>query len=488
MIGKQFINNQWINGNGERFSSENPSTQQILWQGNGADSEQVRQAVAAAKTAFITWAQYSVAERLMYLEQFNRVLGEQKTVLAQTISDETGKPKWEAITEVDAMLGKLGISVQAYQERCQEQEDVLPAGRSRLTHKPHGVLGIIGPFNFPGHLPNGHIIPALLAGNTVVFKPSELTPLVAEKLIALWEQAKLPTGVINLIQGGRSSAVALSQHSEVQGILFTGSYATGEKITQALVAQPNKILALEMGGNNPLIVHNITNIQAGVYQTLLSAYMTSGQRCTCARRLIVTRGAQGEKFVAALQETIPKISVGIPSSLPEPFMGPVISNEAADMIIRAYDALKNNGAEVMVPLKRLDPDKPLLSPGLLEVTSLQNRADEEIFGPLLQLIWVEDFAAALQEANATEYGLSAGLLSEDEQSYHQFLISSRAGIVNWNKPLTGASGRAPFGGVGKSGNYRPSAYYAADYCAYPVASMEDTQLKLPDKLLPGIIL
>lgn len=485
MRGSCFIDGQWVVGKGSDFISLNPATGETLWQGHQASSEQVHEAVAAAQTAFRTWSTFSLEQRISVLQRFTTELEKHKDEFADLISQETGKPLWEALTEVNAMLGKTAISIEAYEDRCRLRKQEIPTGNSVVRHKPHGVLSVLGPFNFPGHLPNGHIIPALLAGNTVVFKPSELTPAVAEKTVEYWEQAGLPNGILNVVHGDGAIAQALLAHSGVRGVLFTGSFKTGQKIARVLVDQPDKILALEMGGNNPLVVHNVTELNAAVYHTLQSGYITSGQRCTCARRLIVTEGKQGEAFVAALLEGIKNIQFGLPSSRPEPFMGTVISNQAADGIVFAYDQLVSLGARVLVPLQRVDNQLPLLSPALLDV-SKSTRLDEEIFGPVLQLIWAKDFETALREANQTAYGLSAGLLCEDENLYQQFLQETRAGIVNWNKPLTGASSKAPFGGVGQSGNYRPSAYYAADYCAYPVASLEDNRLQLPSNLLPGV--
>lgn len=355
-----------------------------------------------------------------------------------------------------------------------------------VRHRPHGVVAVFGPFNFPGHLPNGHIVPALLAGNTVVFKPSELTPLVAQKTVACWQAAGLPPGVINLIQGGRETGSSLAAHPAIDGLFFTGSPATGKALHRQFAGQPGKILALEMGGNNPLVVYGVSDLEAAAYHTIQSAFLSAGQRCTCARRLIVPEGAEGDRYIERLCQMMGTLRIGPYTDCPEPFMGPMINNQAAERLLDTQASLVAKGGKALVPMRRLKEGLPFLSPGLMEVTAVIERPDVEAFGPLLQLIRCEDFSAAIEEANRTAYGLSAGLFSDYAELFDTFYRQIRAGIVNWNRPLTGASSAAPFGGVGDSGNHRPSAYYAADYCAYPVASLEADQLTLPATLSPGI--
>jgi succinylglutamic semialdehyde dehydrogenase len=488
MNGRNFIGGRWIEGLGRDFTSENPATGEVIWCGCSADSEQINKAVHCAKSALSSWSEFPLEKRIGYLERFCEELKKNRLLLSTTIASETGKPLWESDTEVCAMINKLPISIKAYHDRCQARSQTTSSGVSVTRHRPHGVIAVLGPFNFPGHLPNGHIIPALLAGNTVVFKPSDLTPWVAEKIFACWEQVGLPEGVINLIQGGRETGEILSKHPDLNGLIFTGSFKTGHVLASVFAEKPEKILALEMGGNNPLVVHDVCDIKAAALQVIQSAYMTAGQRCTCARRLIITRGWNGEALIKELIKMINMLQIGPYTNQPEPFMGPLISNAAADHIITAYDLLIHEGAKPLTPLNRIHENLPFLTPGLLDVSAVKVHMDEEIFGPLLQVMWVDDFESALLEANKTVYGLAAGLLCDNEEQYRHFRHKIKAGIINWNHSLTGASSSAPFGGLGHSGNHRPSAYYAADYCAYPVASLEENTLKMPDNLPPGILL
>jgi succinylglutamic semialdehyde dehydrogenase len=387
------------------------------------------------------------------------------------ISRATGKPLWDAATEVGAIIGKAELSVRAYGERTPTREASAGAFTARISHHPHGVMAVLGPFNFPGHLPNGHIMPALIAGNTVVFKPSEQTPEVAEVMVRAWVEAGAPAGVVGLVHGARAPAQALVVHGGVDGVLFTGGVPAGRAIHAALAGQPEKIVALELGGNNPLVVWDATDLDAAARIVVKSAYITSGQRCTCARRLIVRTGAQGDAMVAALTHAIDQIVVGQPDAISQPFIGPLISEKAADAVIATQAGWLNAGGEAIRETRRLSLGPAFLSPGLIDVTAINARRDEEVFGPLLQVIRVPDFDAALVEANNTKFGLAAGLISDDEELFDRFETEVRAGVLNWNRQTTGASGAAPFGGVGQSGNHRPAGYYAADYSAWPMASL-----------------
>lgn len=483
-----YVNGVWTVGAGDQLISTNPATNTEIWRGHAASPEQCLEAISAARAAFIAWSELSFENRLNHLHKFVQELTTQQAELALILSQETGKPLWESKTELSAMLGKLEITKQAYLDRCKENIKDMQGVTSITRHKPHGVVLVLGPFNFPGHLPNGHIMPALLAGNTIVFKPSELTPNFSVSMMQCWHAAGLPAGVINMVQGVGKIGQFLVENPDIDGIFFTGSSTTGFKIQASILEHPNRILALEMGGNNPLVVHKPADIDAAVYNTIQSAYITAGQRCSCARRLIVTRNTIGEQFVKRLVDVINKIKVGPYTEQPEPFMGAVISNAAADQILQAYQKLVGLGAEILVPIKRNVENCAILTPGLIDVTNIKIQIDEEIFGPLLRLTWVDNLEAAIREANSTKYGLSAGILCAEQDDYLQFYQKIRAGIVNWNRPITGASSAAPFGGIGKSGNHRPSAYYAADYCAYPVASLEEAHLHLPTILSPGIVL
>ncbi|MFT0633334.1 succinylglutamate-semialdehyde dehydrogenase [Pseudomonas sihuiensis] len=487
-MNTHYIAGQWQPGQGESLQSLDPVSQAVLWQGQGATAAQVDAAVAAARGAFSLWAAHSLDGRIAVLERFAACLKSRADEVARAIGEETGKPLWEAATEVNSMVGKVAISIQSYRERTGEKSGPLGDATAVLRHKPHGVVAVFGPYNFPGHLPNGHIVPALLAGNCVLFKPSELTPKVAELTVKCWIEAGLPEGVLSLLQGGRETGVALAGHPGIDGLFFTGSSRTGNLLHTQFAGRPDKILALEMGGNNPLIVDQVADVDAAVYTIVQSAFISAGQRCTCARRLLVPQGEWGDALLARLVQVAGQIKVGRFDEQPAPFMGSVISLQAAAQLMQAQQDLLAGGATALLAMTQPQDGAALLTPGILDVTAVNDRPDEEFFGPLLQVIRYDNFEAAIAEANATAYGLAAGLLSDSRARFEQFWLHSRAGIVNWNKQLTGAASTAPFGGIGASGNHRASAYYAADYCAYPVAGLESESLALPATLTPGVTL
>ncbi|WKB53422.1 succinylglutamate-semialdehyde dehydrogenase [Eleftheria terrae] len=473
-------------GGGRPLASICPATDEAVWRGFEAGSAEVAAACEAARRAFAGWSRRPVDERIAVLQRYKTELNQAAETLAVQIARAVGKPLWEARTEVTTMVNKVDISIQAWRERTGERRTEGADGASLLSHRPHGVMAVLGPYNFPGHLPNGHIVPALLAGNTVVFKPSEYAPGVGLLMAECWHRAGLPAGVLNVVNGGRETGAALTAHAEVDGVLFTGSFQGGAAISRQFAGQPQKLLALEMGGNNPLVAWDVADTEAAVHHIVMSAWVSAGQRCTCARRLIVPDDARGERLVARLVEVAQAIAVGPWNAQPQPFMGPVVSTRvAADLLVR-QQALVELGARVLLEMRAAQPGSALLSPGVLDVSGLQGLPDEEIFGPLLQVQRVADFDAALAAANHTSYGLAAGLLSDDEALWQRFWTEVRAGVVNWNKPTTGAASSAPFGGVGRSGNHRPSAYYAADYCAWPVAGMTAPRASLPAKPAPGL--
>ncbi|EKO3627981.1 succinylglutamate-semialdehyde dehydrogenase [Vibrio metschnikovii] len=483
----QWIAGQWIAGQGETLSSISPYDDQVIWQGKSATTEQVEQAITAARQAFISWKNRPFAEREQIVLAFAEQVKANSEKIAEVIAKETGKPLWETRTEAAAMAGKIAISIRAYHERTGLQQREVAGNTIVLRHRPLGVMAVFGPYNFPAHLPNGHIVPALLAGNTVVFKPSEQTPWTGELAMQLWQAAGLPDGVLNLVQGAKETGIALAQSKNIDGLLFTGSANTGHLLHRQFAGQPDKMLALEMGGNNPMVIsEHYGDIDAAVYTIIQSAFISAGQRCTCARRLYLPEGEKGDKLLDKLLKATEQLRIDQPFADPAPFMGPQISRAAAEFILTAQANLQALGGKSLLTAKA--QQAAFVTPGIIDVTAINDLPDEEYFGPLLQVIRYQTLPQAVALANNTRFGLSAGLVSTDDQEWQYFIDHIRAGIVNRNRQLTGASGDAPFGGPGASGNLRPSAFYAADYCAYPMASMEGQTTELPATLSPGVVL
>ena len=461
-----------------RMASElvsiDPATGEQIWSGPVGDANAE---VAAARAAWAGWAAHSVAYRIEAVRRFANVVRKNEQDFASLIARETGKPFWEAKTEVAAVINKVEISIDAFAERTpQRRLEAALGNKIAVRHKPHGVLAVLGPYNFPAHLPNGHIVPALIAGNAVVFKPSEKTPATGAFLVNCFHEAGIPEGAVRLLIGGPEQGKALASEPGIDGLLFTGSARAGMSLHRQFADMPHKILALELGGNNPLVVWQAKDIEAAAAIVIQSAYLSAGQRCTAARRLIVEDGKHAE-LLDAVQSLIGRIIVDHPFAEPQPFMGPVIDNPSADHVQEQWLGLMMKGGK---PLNRLDRpfvERPYLTPALIDVSSVKDRPDEEIFGPVLQLIRVKDFDAAIDEANATRFGLAASLVGGTPELYDKFWANVRAGVINWNKPTNGAPSNAPFGGIGLSGNHRPSAFYVADYCAYPVTSSEADNIR-----------
>ena len=449
-----------------------PATGKELWRGKPGN---VAAAVDRARRAWPAWAAQPLATRIELVRRFANEVRKDAERLADTIARETDKPLWEARTEVESVVAKVDISVTAYAERTgQKKLDSALQGTAAVRHKPHGVMAVLGPYNFPAHLPNGHIVPALIAGNAVIFKPSEKTPATAERLMACFNRAGISAAVAQLLIGGPQEGQELVAHPGIDGVLFTGSARAGIAINKKLATNPGKIVALEMGGNNPIVVMDTPKIADAAVLIVQSAFTSAGQRCTAARRLIV-KDSMYDALISEVKTLTSRIIIGEPFADPAPFMGPVIDNDAADQLVESFLYFLSNGGKAIRHMTRPDDTLPFLTPGIIDLTNLADRPDVELFGPLLQVVRVNDLEEGIAEANRTRFGLSASLIGGSPQDYSRFWANVRAGVINWNRPTNGASSKAPFGGLGLSGNHRPSAYYAADYCAYPVASTEMEQ-------------
>ena len=464
-----FINGQWHGGQGIALESLDPAYGRATWSGGSASEEQVSEAFYAARCGFEIWSQKSFAYRAKCVQCFAELADKARDKMAELISRETGKLLWDSQTEAAALVGKVDISLQAYEQRTGQTVQDMAFGQATLSHHPHGVMAVFGPYNFPAHLPNGQILPALLAGNSVVFKPSEFTPAVGKFLIELYAQAGFPDGVINLLQGGREVGGAMLAQNDLNGVLFTGSAQTGAYIHKYFGGRPDIVLALEMGGNNPLVVWDVTDIEAAIHLIIHSAYVSSGQRCTCARRLIIRDDATGQALTDALCTLIDKISVGAWDAKDQAMLGPLINADVAALVCAKAATLVDCGAKPLIECKIARQGSAFVYPGLYDVTAC-DVPDEEIFGPVLQLIRVSSWQEAIRTANATRFGLAAGLISDHQSLWQDFCQKIRAGVVNFNRPTTGAVSSLPFGGLGASGNHQPGAYYAADICAWPMAS------------------
>lgn len=480
------INGVWEDGCGENWERVSPVDESITAHGNFASLEQLNAAMQASRIAFPTWRQLPLDERMQLIQRYAHYLNEHRTEIARSITMESGKPLWESDLEVTTSVNKVQLSIDALLKRRWTTTEGSGETFSAIRYHPIGTLVVLGPFNLPLHLPGAHLIPALLAGNCVLFKPSEKTPTVAEHIAKAMTFAGLPDGVFQLLHGGASLASAAVDHPLTNGVLFTGSQAVGTEIHKKLGGKPEVLVVLEMGGNNALVVDRVEDHRAAIQTIIQSAWLTSGQRCTCARRLLMIDSPSNRTMLMELLSAVQKIRVGNPLDPNQPFMGALVSPEAASSIVNAEFQLLREGGKLLHCTRAVDNNAAMLTPSIVDVSNSKSLADCEYFGPMLTVRFVKDLPEATEIANATRFGLSAGLLSDDLEAFRYFISRINAGIVNWNSPTTGASGKMPFGGLGASGNYRPSGYFAADYCSSPIASIEKHHLSLTNDTPKGL--
>ncbi|MCX7978235.1 MAG: succinylglutamate-semialdehyde dehydrogenase [Bdellovibrionaceae bacterium] len=452
--------------------------------------EHVQKAVSAAKEAFLPWARLPFEERKAHLLKLKDVFEKNLELIAEIISRDTGKPLWDSTTEAKALASKIEITINHSMRLIREERisNALPGVDGVIRFKPRGVMAVLGPFNFPMHLPNGHIIPALLVGNTVVFKPSEQTPSAGQFYAELIEKAGLPAGVFNLVQGDGETGRQLACSENVDGVLFTGSYDVGLKIKQETLTHYWKILALEMGGKNATVVWDDANLDKAIYETLVGAFMSTGQRCSCTSRIIL-HDKIADEFTERFYQAAKRLTVGYWKD--NPFMGPLINAQAVDKYIRFQEIANRENCESMMRGKPLELPRRgfYVTPSIHLVKKFDPGSvyqKSEIFGPNVAIYRSSDFDETLKIVNSTGYGLVMSLFSKDRGLYSKSLLEAKVGLLNWNRTTNGASSKLPFGGMGKSGNDRPSADMAVQYCTVPVASLEDEGGFDPEKMLPGI--
>jgi len=446
----------------------------VVWQGTPVAAH-AEEAVEAARRALPAWSALPLAERRAALERWRDTCVKHAARLAAAISREVGKVKWEAELEAKIVAEKVTITLEdRVLARVAGFEVAAGAGKTGIcTFKPHGVMAVLGPYNFPAHLPNGHIVPALLLGNTVVFKPSEKGASVGQLLAELAHEAGFPAGVFNVVQGGGAIASRLATHPGVDGVLFTGSFPVGRRILEANLDAPGRLIALEMGGSNPAVVTAKADLRRAAIECARAAFATTGQRCTCTRRVIVEESV-ADRFIPAMLKLASNLVIAAADDGVPAFMGPLVTGEARDGVLRAQSSIASRG-RLLLEASPLDRAGYFLSPGAVEVERFERAAvEDEIFGPFVQFARARNLEDAIEQANATHFGLAASLFSQDEAEWRGFFGSCRAGCLNWNTGTAGASSKLPFGGLGRSGNHRPAGAFAVDACAYPVATMVDT--------------
>jgi succinylglutamic semialdehyde dehydrogenase len=484
------IAGRWVPIPGSGIVSTNPAhPDRVVWQGT-PNGHHVEHAVAAAREALPAWSRWPIDRRVAVLRRFQQLAKAREQAMADLICDETGKVLWDSKAEAGLLAGKVDITLEEGPNTGRHRVggfslNLGATKQGRCWFRPHGVMAVVGPFNFPAHLPNGHIVPALLTGNTIVFKPSDKTPAVGQALAELFQEALdaegAPAGVFNLVQGAAEVSKKLVAHPDCDGVLFTGSWPVGRAILEANLDRPGKIVALEMGGNNAAVVLPDADLHQAVAECVRCAFITTGQRCTCTRRLIVHQ-AVADRVIRAVVKAASNLIVGDPRSETPVFMGPIITEQSRSAVFAAERRFAEGGpgkhrGEVLLESTAVPGlSGHYLTPSVLRVPHFSIDADdagcdEEVFGPMLRIAVVDSLDAAIQQANATRYGLAASIFTKDAHAIDRFLHEARAGCVNVNCGTAGASSKLPFGGLGWSGNHRPAGAFSLDYTAYPVAGM-----------------
>lgn len=443
-----------------------------------------------AKAEFPKWARKTQSERNECLNRLKELFITHEAEMAEAIARDTGKPLWEAMTEAKALSQKIDITLNHSMKLMAEERlpNALPGVEGVIRYKARGVMAVLGPFNFPAHLPNGHIIPALAMGNTIVFKPSEHTPAVGQLYAQIVHKAGFPRGVFNLVQGDGECGKKLVINESVSGILFTGSYDVGLRIKQETLTHYWKILALEMGGKNATVVWEDADLDKAVYETLVGAFMTSGQRCSCTSRIILHDKIANE-FTDRFYEAAKKISIGHWQD--NAFMGPLINSQSVEKYLRFQEIAKRENCESLMRGKVLDLKYKgyYVTPSIYLVSGYNEKSvyqKSEIFGPNVAIYKSSDFDETMNIVNSTGYGLVMALFTKNQNLYNEAVFKANVGLLNWNRTTNGASSRLPFGGTGKSGNDRPSAHFAVQYCSVPMANLEDPTAFDATKVLPGL--
>lgn len=471
------IDGRWhpLQAEGADVTSVNPARpEEVVWSAR-ASIDAVSAAIVAARRALPAWRMAGADARAGALKRFAAVVTARTEDIARAITREMGKTLAESRLEAKLLTDKVAITLG---ETCQSrvrpwQVAVAPTRVDRCSFRSHGVMAVLGPFNFPAHLPNGHWVPALLLGNTIVFKPSERTPLVGQIMAECMVAAELPPGVFNLVQGGPEVAKSLVAHDGLDGILFTGSWPVGRSIMQANLDRPGRLLALEMGGSNAAIVLDDAHRRQAVLECARASFATTGQRCTCTRRIVVHESA-APWFIPAFCRMASTLLVGEGDGAAPAFMGPLTTEAARRAALEFQAGAVSRGATILLRASALDRPGWFMTPGILKWPRLTLEHDGEVFAPIVQLAVARNDEDALEQANASRFGLAASVFTASRARWEALCPRLEAGCVNWNVGTAGASSALPFGGLGLSGNHRPAAAFSVDSCAAPIAHLEES--------------
>lgn len=466
-LAGNYYSSGWRLGSGRELTSTSPWDGSELWRGQEPTREQVNDAVLNASSAQASWRRLTVDQRHSHLARFVELVKRDAELLATTVARESGKPLWEARTEVGAVQGKLLATTKALDSRASTIALETPIqgvpGVVETLFKPLGVVSVLGPYNFPIHMANGHIIPALLAGNAVIYKPSELGLASSHQYAELLLESGIPEGVFTFLPGTGDVGRWLVEHPTIRGVYFTGSEAVGAKL-RSICAASNKRCAVEAGGNCSLYVESYDDEPGALSTVIQSAFWGGGQRCNSARNLLVTSDVLASGFIERLVEKAQALAFSSDFRSETNFFGPMRRSHDVARVGQARDRLRNLGGQELLSGSSIEENDLFLTPTISMMPVGTGLDSEETMGPLLRIYEVKDALSAAHLANQTRLRLIAGIISTSESSYQTFLENADFGGINWNCPTSAASGYASFGGAGESGNYSPAGFLSIDYC------------------------
>lgn len=461
---KNYIDGEWLDG-GQIFESLNPANRkETVGTAPLSSAREVDQAVGAAKHAYESWRELSWVKRAEYIDEFAQLVKRDVEELAQLVTRECGKPINEGRADVvEALHMAQYVAGMGRMPNGFTISSEISAKDAFILRKPKGVIACITPWNFPSAIPLWVILPSILAGNTVVFKPAEQTPIVAHKLMELFHEAGIPAGVINLVHGmGEEVGDPLVKHKDVAAILFTGSRAVGKYIQQVAAGDAYKFVATEMGGKNGTIVLEDADLDIAVNACVLGAFKTSGQRCVSTSRIIIDRKLEPE-FTKRYVEKVKRIRVGN-GLADDVFMGPLIEESGIEKWRFHNQKAREEGAEVLVEGQELTEGDHacgnFVSPFVYRFDGYKKETfclREEAFSPHVAIIPVSGMEEAVEVYNDTDYGLSMAVITEDYRKWRWVRDHADFGLGYVNLPSIGAEVHLPFGGVKASGNGHPGA-------------------------------
>jgi RHH-type proline utilization regulon transcriptional repressor/proline dehydrogenase/delta 1-pyrroline-5-carboxylate dehydrogenase len=465
------IGGTFVPPSGKALISRNPAADGAVVLETGYTAAAAAEAAEAAAAAQPAWAALTAAQRLAHLARFTQEIGARAQALADAIVLETGKIRGEARAEVQTLVNRLEL-VKAAMAADLRPGQVAPG--EHLRFQPLGVVGVIGPFNFPLHLCHAHVVPALYAGNTVVVKPSDITPLCGQRYAEAAQAAGLPPGVLNVVAGTGEVGAALALHRALRGLCFTGSWPVGRRILEAALDRPELLIALEMGGKNTCVVLDDASLRQAVHEVAVGGYLSAGQRCTGTERVLVHRKL-ADRFVDALARCARELPFGSPED-PAVFAGPLATAAALEKLEAALELARRAGAEPVVPGRRL-PGGSYRTASLHRlpdgVHHVPGYTDTEIFGPDLCVEVIDSDEEAIAILEAIPYGFANAAFTGSRERFERIYAGTRSGILNRNRSTNLASSKLPFGGVGKSGNHRPAGAWAHRNVMFPVAVLEN---------------